>query len=149
MYETEITDKINSLTEQNWAELQDLYRRVVGHKGSFSEMGGGQKLPDGAIEMPYTIEEPIVREVRQLFIDKHLQVMFDWSHWNEGKAMFKVAETDRFKNISLEDTVKLFTAILRNDRFNDGAWASLFENGDATRLLSRLLTFKPASVTAQ
>lgn len=99
------------------------------------------------IEMPYTIEKPIVSEVRQFFVDKHLQVMFDWSHWNEGKAMFRVAEEDRFKDSSLEDTVKLFTAILRNDRFNDGAWADLFESGDGQRLLKRLLDFKPAIQT--
>lgn len=61
--------------------------------------------------------------------------------------MFRVAEEDRFKDSSLEDTVKLFTAILRNDRFNDGAWADLFESGDGQRLLKRLLDFKPAIQT--
>jgi len=143
MNETEISDKINALTEQDWSELQDLCERVLAHKDSFTEMGGGEEIEDGVIEMPYTIEKPIVSEVRQFFVDKHLQVMFDWSHWNEGKAMVRVNEADRFKDISLEDTVKLFTAILRNDRFNDGAWASLFENGDGQRLLKRLLDFRP------
>jgi hypothetical protein len=146
MNETEITDRVNAFTEQDWLDLQGLYERVLAHKGSFSEMGGGGEFEEGVIEMPYTIEKPIVREVRQFFVDKHLQVMFDWSHWNEGKAMFRVNEADRFKNISLEDTVKLFTAILRNDRFNDGAWADLFENGDGQRLLKRLLDFRPLTV---
>lgn len=85
MLETEITDRIKALTEQDWQELQALYELVMAHKGSFSEMGGGQEPPDGAIEMPYTIEKPIMREVRQFIIDKHLQVMFNWSHWSEGK----------------------------------------------------------------
>lgn len=144
MNETEITDKINALSDQDWLELQALCERVRAYEGDFSEMGGGQKLPDGAIEMPYTIEKPIVGEVRQFIVDKHLQVMFDWSHWNEGKAMFRVAEEYRFKDIGLKDTIKLFTAVLRNDRFCDGAWADLFENGDGQRLLKRLLDFKPA-----
>lgn len=143
MNETEITDKINALTDQDWSELQDLYERVLAHEADFSEMGGGQEIEPGVIEMPYTIEKPIVSKVRQFFVDKHLQVMFDWSHWNEGKAMFRVNEGNRFKDISLEDTLKLFTAVLRNDRFCDGAWADLFEDGDAQKLLKRFLDFKP------
>jgi len=146
MIETEITDRVNALTAQDWSELEVLYERVVRHTGSFSEMGGGQEIEKGVIEMPYTIEKPIVSEVRRFFLDKHLIVMFDWSHWNEGKAMFKVSEAERFKGISLEDTVKMFTAVMRNDRFCDGAWADLFENGDSQRLLKRLLAFKPVSL---
>lgn len=147
MNETEITEKVSNLTDQDWSELQALYERVVSHKGSFSEMGGGEHLEDGSMNMPYTIEKPIVNEVRQYFVDKHLQVMFDWSHWSDGKAMFKQKPEDRFKDISLEDTVKLFTAVLRNDRFCDGAWAALFENGDAKRLLKHLIELKPVKTT--
>lgn len=143
MKETEITDKINALTEQDWLELYGLYERVLAHKDNFSEIGGGQEIVEGVIEMPYAIEKPIVSEVRQFFIIKELVVAFNWAKWDEGKAMFRVAEPDRFKNITLEDTVKLLTAIMRNDRFNDGAWARLFESGDAAKLLCRLLGYKP------
>lgn len=146
MNKTEIIDKVNALTEKDWSELQTLYERVVSHKSSFSEMGGGKELSDGVIEMPFTIEKPIVSEVRKFLSDKRLIVMFDWSHWDEGKAMFKVTKEDRFKNISLEDTVKLLTAIIRNDRFCDGTWADLFESGDAAKLLYRLLSYKPQNV---
>lgn len=141
----EITDKINALTEQEWSELQDLYERVLAHKGSFSETGGGQRLPSGTIQMPYMIEKPIVSEVRKFFIDKGLIVVFDWAHWDEGKTMFRQNTEDRFKDTSLEDTVKLFTAVMRNDRFYDGAWADLFESGDAAKLLFRLLSYEPTN----
>lgn len=139
----EIKTKLQALTEQDWLELEDLYMRVASHKGSFSEMGGGQELEDGAIQMPYTIEEPIVIEARKFFLSKHLIVPYDWSHWEEGKAMFRVNEEYRFKNISLIDVIKLFIAVIRNDRFADGAWADLFENGDGQRLFKRFLDFKP------
>jgi len=141
--DNEIVEKINALTAQDWAELEDLYNRLISHKGSFSEMGGGQEIEPNVIEMPYTIEKPIIIEARQFFLDKHLIVMFNWSMWEEGKAMFRVKEEDRFKNISLADAIKLFTAVMRNSRFSDGAWADLFENGDGQRLFKRLLDFKP------
>lgn len=141
--ENEIQQRINALTEQDWRELEDLYNRIISHKGSFREMGGGQELADGVIEMPYTIERPIVIEARRFLLSKHLIVLFDWAHWYEGRAMFRANEADRFINASLPDVIKLFTAIMRNDRFCDGAWAHLFENGDGQRLLKRLLDFKP------
>lgn len=143
MNETEITDTINALTEQDWSELQDLYKRVIRHKGSFYEMGGGQEIEKGVIEMPYTIEKPIVLDVRKFFYSKSLVVPFDWSEWDEGRAMFRQEGESKFDDISLADVIKLFTAVIRNDRFCDGAWAGLFENGDAQRLLKRLLDFKP------
>lgn len=139
----EIVEKINAFTEQDWAELENLYNRLNSHTGSFSEMGGGQEIKPNVIEMPYTIEKPIVVEARQFFLNKQLIVPYDWSHWEEGKAMFRVKEDDRFIGINLVDVIKLFIAIIRNDRFADGAWADLFENGDGQRLFKRFLDFKP------
>lgn len=141
--ENEIEEKVKALTEQDWQELEDLYQRIVSHTGSFSEDGGGQEIEPGVIEMPYTIEKPIIIEARQFLLDKHLIVMFNWSRWDKGKAMFRVSEANRFKDISLVDVIKLFTAVMRNSRFSDGAWADLFENGDGQRLFKRLLDFKP------
>jgi hypothetical protein len=143
--DNEITHKVMALTEQDWSELEDLYSRLISHKGSFSEMGGGKEIEPNVIEMPYTIEKPIVSEVRKFLLDKNLIVMFDWSHWDEGRAMFKVEEGHRFKDISLVDIIKLFIAVMRNDRFCDGAWADLFENGDGQRLFNRFLEFKPTN----
>lgn len=142
--ENEIVEKVKALTEQDWQDLEDLYQRLMSHKGTFSEMGGGQEVEPGVIEMPYTVEKPIVIEARRFFLNKHLIVPFVWSKWEEGKAMFRVNEEDRFKEISLPDVIKLFIAVMRNDRFADGAWADLFENGDGQRLFKRFLDFRPS-----
>lgn len=141
--ENEIQQRISAFTEQDWRKLEDLHNRIIRHKDSFYEIGDGQELASGAIEMPYTIEKPIVIEAKKFFLGKHLIMPFDWSRWDEGRAMFRVNEEERFVNISLADIVKLFIAVMRNDRFCDGAWAHLFENGDGQRLLKRLLDFKP------
>ena len=144
--ENEITQKIEALTQNDWQELEEFYNRLVNYNGRFSKVGGGQEIEPGVIEMPYTIESPIVNEARELILNKHLIVMFSWSRWEEGKAMFRASEEDRFKDISLPDVIKLFTAIMRNSRFSDGAWADLFENGDGQRLFKRFLCFKPTSL---
>ncbi len=145
--EEEIDEKVSMLSASDWTELERLYNLVINHHGSFSRMGGGERIEPGVISMPFTIEKPIVSDVRKFLLDKHLIVMFDWSHWDEGKAMFRVDENERFKNISQVDVLKLFTAVMRNDRFSDGAWADMFENGDGKRLMSRLLEFKPHNLS--
>lgn len=144
--ENEITQKITAFTEQDWAELEDLYNRIINHKGSFSEIDGGKEIKRGVVQIPYTIEKPIVSEARTLFLNKHLMIGFDWPHWEEGKAMFRVDEENRFKDITLTDVIKLFIAVMRNDRFCDGAWVDLFDSGDGQRLLKRFLDFKPVPV---
>ncbi len=144
--ENEITQKVNALTSQDWQELEDLYQRIISHKGTYSEDGGGQEIEPGVIEMPYTIEKPIIIEARQFLLSKHLIVMFNWSRWEEGKAMFRVNEAERFRDISVVDVLKLFTAVMRNSRFSDGAWANLFENGDGQKLFRRFLDFKPTTL---
>jgi hypothetical protein len=141
--QNEIQKRVNAFTEQDWRELEDLYNRIISHKGSFYEIGGGQELTNGAIEMPYTIEKPIVIEAREFFMSKQLIISFDWARWSEGRAMFGVNEADRFTNASLPDVIKLFMAVMRNDKFCDGAWAALFESGDGRRLFRRLLDFRP------
>lgn len=141
--EKEINTKVSALTPENWSELQDLYERVIKHKGSFLSEGGGEEIEPNVIEMPYTIEAPIVAEARKFFYDNGLVIPFDWSEWSEGRAMFRKEGEDKFNNTSLTDVIKLFTAVIRNDRFNDGAWADIFETGDGAKLLKQLLTFKP------
>lgn len=141
----EIKEKMKAFTAQDWAELEDLYNRLIRHKGSFSEIGGGQEIEPNVIQMPYTIEKPIVIEARNFFLNKNLIIPYDWSHWEAGKAMFRVSEEARFKDIGIADVIKLFIAVIRNDRFADGAWAGLFENGDGQRLFKRFLDFKPTN----
>lgn len=144
--ETAIKEQLDNLTAKDWTELEGLYQRLISHKGRFSEDGGGQEIEPGVIEMPYTIEKPIVTEARQFFLNKHLIVPYNWSQWKEGKAMFRVDEDERFKTTSITDVIKLFIAVIRNDRFADGAWADLFESGDGQRLFKRFLEFKPTNL---
>lgn len=75
--QNEIQQRIHTFTEQDWRELEDIYNRIVSYKGSFYEIGGGQELSSGAIEMPYTIESPIVIEAREFFISKQLVIPFE------------------------------------------------------------------------
>jgi hypothetical protein len=143
MIEQEAKEKVAALTQNDWADLQDLYDRIVAHKGPFYVLTDEEYTADGALVMPSTIEEPIIRDVRRFFSDKHLIVPFDWGRWDEGRQLAKTAKEHQFAETKLEDIIKLYTAIVRNDRFVEGAFAEFFESGMAKLLLKRLLDFRP------
>ncbi len=134
---------IPSLSRADWKKLEILYQRVVDHREPFYQLGGGERNSDGSIRIPYAKPAAIVLDIEHFFYDKNLVIDFDWAHWDEGRAIFARNGEDKFEDVSLEDTLKLFTAIMRNARFNEGAWGRLFESGDGIKLLKHLLTFNP------
>lgn len=137
----EIEERLELLTKEDWKELEGLYKRVLKQKGSFYKVGG-KRLSKHVVEMPYAIEAHIVKDVRCFFYDKNLVIPFDWGSWDEGRTMLQKQGKNKFNDLILSEVIKLFTAIIRNDRFCEGAWAEFFESGDAAKLLKRMLYFK-------
>ena len=58
---------------------------------------------------------------------------------SKASEFFKDNDPLKFSKLNKEWVLKLLTTIARNDRFSDGAWAQLFESGDAQKLYRRLL----------
>ena len=143
--ENQYTKRIKDFSHGDWIELQSLYRRVASHDGSFYAFEDCDSSTECVMQLPYILEADIVRDVRQYLYSRNLVVLFDWSHWEAGREFFRSDAVDKFDSISAIAVLKLLTAVIRNDRFNDGAFAHLFETGDAARLLARLLDFMPAA----
>jgi Family of unknown function (DUF6508) len=142
MCESKIYDKIKSLSRRDWADLERLHGRIIEHTGTYSTVYSS-KLSSGVIQLPYIMEAQIVVEAREFFLYGGLVVSFDWPRWEEGRAMFMREGDDKFNDVGLCDVIKLLSAIIQNDRFCEGAWVNLFECGDVSKLMKRLLDFKP------
>jgi len=82
-------------------------------------------------------------EALHFLYDNNLIILFNWSDWDEGRAFFEDDDPNKYSKIGRRFTLKLLTAVARNDRFCDGAWTALFESGEAQNLFKRLLeTYK-------
>ena len=55
-----------------------------------------------------------------------------------NRQFFEERGDARFGKIDTQFALKLLTAVARNDRFCEGAWAELFDAGDAQKLLHRI-----------
>lgn len=96
---------------------------------------GGDRLPDGSITVPDASYAPeVLAFVRDLY-DLGFVVPFDWPNWEEGSRLFNAPEG--IARASLEDCVKLLTAIVRHDRF---VWGEAFglDRGIFRLILQRL-----------
>lgn len=120
-------------------ELRALVNDIKAHKGKWYKSAGGDETEPGVIEMPYTITDSLAMRAMKFLYDHKLVIDFDWGAWDEGRKFFENDDASKYDNLDKEFVLKLLTAACRNDRFNEGAWARLFESGDAQKLYSRLL----------
>ena len=134
--------------------LRDLVARMGRHRGPWATLGGGERLDNGAFTMPWVDMNELAMEAMQFLYDNRLVVgftgqdmLFDWAAWDEGRAIFQDPAEDRFDHRDRLTVLKLLTAIARNDRFCEGAWANLFEHGDGQALFRRLLELEQESRT--
>ncbi len=120
-------------------ELNELVTNLNTFGGSWGEWKGGEKTESGTIQIPYVVEAPILTEARQFLNNNELVVTFDWPNWQEGRDIFTSKDPEKFDNLDQETVLKLLSAVMRNARFNEGAWVNLFESGDGGKLFQRLL----------
>ena len=79
----------------------------------------------------------------EFLYENELIIDFDWGKWDEGREFFKNNGPNKYDIIDREFTLKLLTAVARNDRFCDGVWGNLFESGTALILFKKLFeTYK-------
>lgn len=90
----------------------------------------------GAGQFPRVDYSPIVQEFVEGLYHRRLMVQFDWSRWNRGRRLAK--KPAGIEQASAPDCQKLITAIVRNDRFCEGALLSALEHGLIQACLQRL-----------
>jgi hypothetical protein len=79
------------------------------------------------------------RAAMQWFYDCKRIFMFDWGDWDEGRAIFANWQPGTAATLDHLAVRKLITAVARNDRFSEGAWVEMFEDGFGVPLFARLL----------
>ena len=74
--------------------------------------------------------------VRLAYADGWMMLDFDWSAWEEGREM--AGSPERIAECDLDTIHKLITALVRNDRFCEGALASVWQHGSIKAILLRI-----------
>ena len=100
----------------------------------FEKWGGGEQL-DGSMQFPYPIYNSVVTEFFSL------ASVECWSDhgYNPSEAGQMLKDDDFVKAASLAQIKTMLTFCVRGERFSDGHWGAMIEQGYIRRLLERLI----------
>lgn len=143
MINNQIDQIINNFSDDDWNRIGTYYNNILENATPFYARHGGVRKLNGEIDMPYYVESETVTNVRRFLVSKKLNIRFNWYHWHNGKTILRSKSSHRFEQLDAKTVIKLLVAVLHNDRFNEGAFARLFESGSAELLLKRCIELKP------
>ena len=129
-------EKINSYTIQDWLPLFDLIPEIEATE-SFGEMIGEEKNERGEFSFSHYKESPIVWQFQEVVYKIPIIIDFDWGSWDDGREIVRNEDFD-YDTIDIPTKCKLITAIVRNDRFCEGALVEAFDTGLIQKILKSL-----------
>jgi hypothetical protein len=95
---------------------------------------GGKQGEDGIFRLPYPEYDPLVHE---FFGQVTSGGWLDYGY-NPEEAARMLSNEEFVKSASLPQIKSMLTYCVRGERFSDGHWAEMIENGSIRRLLERI-----------
>lgn len=121
--EREMPAYLATLTPKDWKPLFRFIPLLRAKKG-LGKWNSPEK-EDGVTIMPYCVLGSTEREFLKLVYRMRLVIPFDWGKWSEGRRLVR----QDVSGLDLLTLLKLMTAIVRNDRYCEGALHSAMSNG--------------------
>jgi len=134
--EQDCVDRINAYARQDWQPLFGLIP-IIENTVSFGEWAGGDRNEKGVVQTPYFVPADVVYQFENIVYAMPIVIGFDWAAWDEGRNMASDENFD-FDSVDLITKCKLITAIVRNDRFCEGALRAAFESGLILNILKSM-----------
>jgi len=134
--ESNYTEIISSYSDGDWQPLFDLIPEIE-EKSQFGEVTGGEEIEEGVFNFPHISESDVVSKFHDIVYGMSVIISFDWGSWDEGRRMVNDESFD-YNSIDIPAKCKIITAIVRNDRFCEGALVSAFESGLILKVLKSI-----------
>ena len=134
--ESDYIEKLNSYTLSDWKPLLNMIPRIESQI-KFGIAKGGEMVDVDTITISIYIESGIIEEFRDVVYAIPIMIGFDWGGWSEGRKIVSDENYD-YDSVDIPTKCKIITAIVRNDRFCDGALLSAFERGLILKVLKSI-----------
>ena len=95
----------------------------------------GEERP--VFSMPYAVYDEVIDRARAALGGVGAVQVFDWMSWPDLERYARGG--DELDGATAADAVRLATAAIRSDRFNEGSFGAAVENGAVTAIIRRLL----------
>jgi hypothetical protein len=148
--DADIEAALRAGTPERWRALWEAFDDLLAEPEPGTWSGGEQvdtTVVDGeehpVIQMPYVIYADSVQRVVQALYALDAVVPFNWPHWD---GIARLREPYALATASVADAVRMATAIIRGDRFTEGALAGAIDDGTFPAALERLRAWRAAEV---
>jgi O-acetyl-ADP-ribose deacetylase (regulator of RNase III) len=133
--DSEIASTLAAQPAERWARLFEL---VDGLTPADLQVrwGGGQKLDDGAFQVPFPIYSAAINTIIHLLYELKVMVAFAWPEWHRTTPLFP--DGRGLADAPVADAARLATTFVRGERFSDGAIQQAIESGALQAILDRL-----------
>lgn len=129
-------EQINAFTQEDWKPLLDLIPEIETTK-VFGRYQGIEETEEGVFTLPYWITGDLIDRFVKIVYEMPIIIDFNWPAWDKGREMAGNPDFD-YNTIDIPTKCKLITAIVRNDRFCDGALINAFESGFMLKILKSI-----------
>lgn len=133
--------RFRSLSNIDIEAFRSLNARIQSHSGEWGVYHVIKKSESGTNTFPWVEQNELVQEFVQFMYDKDLVINFDWSEWQEGRDWYALDDDGKYEKLDVELALKLLTAVIRNDRFNEGALVSIFQDRVFQKITNKLVEF--------
>lgn len=125
--EADIASHLQILTPLDWEPLFQLIPEI-----EQTTKFGTWIIEEGTF--PYIEEIAVVAQFQEVAYQLGIVFSFDWMSWEEGSDALSNIETD-YNQFDITTLCKFITAVVRNNRFNEGYLVSKFTDGTIVKLL--------------
>jgi hypothetical protein len=94
--------------------------------------------PDGVFTVGHAVLSRTAAAFVTMLYDENVVAGFDWSGWMEHRGRELATTRELLEGASLEDCRRLLAALVRADRFNEGALLGALEDGLVDATLGRI-----------
>lgn len=133
-------DNYRNLSKENIEALRKINARIQDYVGEWGIRHDNERTESGVLIMPWVEQYPLIQDFVTFMYENKLVIPFDWVYWQEGRDWFALEDDSKYASLDVETILKLLTAIIRNDRFNEGALVSAFEDGSFPKIIQKLIT---------
>lgn len=131
-------DNYRNLSKENIEVLRTIYARIQDYVGEWGIRHNNERTESGVSIFPWVENYFLIQDFISFMYENDLVVKFRWTEWQEGRDWYALDDESKYEKLDVETALKLLTAVIRNDRFNEGALVSAFETGVFPKIIQKL-----------
>lgn len=132
---------LQTLSASDWQKLFDLLP-VMEMTKEFGTMPRMKKNEKGVFIFPSMEWAPVTTEFFKVVHELGIVPVFDWVNWEDGRLMLD----NKYQDFSASDIItlcKLFTVMIRADRFMDGYLVGQLRRKNVQKIISAIRNKMP------